>query len=134
LGADIVEVHYETCTHLHRTLSTIKQLGMRAGVVLNPHTPVLLLEDVIHECDLVLLMSVNPGFGGQKFIEHTYQKIAKLKKLISDTQSNTLIEVDGGVNLNNYSMLTEAGANQLVVGNAIFSTPNPKATIKQFKS
>lgn len=129
LDCDIVEVHYETCTHLHRTLTTIKAMGMRSGVVLNPHTPVHLLEDVIHECDLVLLMSVNPGFGGQKFIEHTYTKIDKLKKLIRDSHAQTIIEIDGGVNTQNTPTLVAAGVSQLVVGNAIFASANPTATI-----
>lgn len=129
LNADFVEVHYEACTHLHRTLSTIKSLGMRAGVVLNPHTPVHLLEDIIYACDIVLLMSVNPGFGGQKFIEHTYKKIAKLKQLIADAGSNTIIEIDGGVNTLNTPLLVKAGASQLVVGNAIFASENPATTI-----
>jgi len=134
LGADIITVHYEACTHLHRSISSIKALGMKAGVVLNPHTPISVLEDIIIECDLVLLMSVNPGFGGQSFIENTYNKISKLKELILRRNPECLIEVDGGVGLGNYKMLIDCGADALVAGNAVFSTENPIETIKQFKS
>ncbi|MBQ5873946.1 MAG: ribulose-phosphate 3-epimerase [Bacteroidales bacterium] len=133
-GADIITVHYEACTHLHRSLSKIKQLGMKAGVVLNPHTPVCVLEDIIEMCDLVLLMSVNPGFGGQSFIENTYSKIKTLKQLIEKKNPNCLIEVDGGVNTANYKKLIEAGADVLVAGNAVFAAENPTETIKQLKT
>lgn len=133
-GADIITVHYEACTHLHRSLSKIRQLGMKAGVVLNPHTPVCVLEDIIEMCDLVLLMSVNPGFGGQSFIENTYSKIKTLKQLIEKKNPNCLIEVDGGVNTANYKKLIEAGADVLVAGNAVFAAENPIETIKQLKT
>ena len=133
-GADIITVHYEACTHLHRSLSKIRQLGMKAGVVLNPHTPVCVLEDIIDMCDLVLLMSVNPGFGGQSFIENTYSKIKTLKQLIERKNPNCLIEVDGGVNTQNYKKLIEAGADVLVAGNAIFAAENPIETIKELKT
>lgn len=133
-GADIITVHYEACTHLHRSLSKIRQLGMKAGVVLNPHTPVCVLEDIIEMCDLVLLMSVNPGFGGQSFIENTYSKIKTLKQLIEKKNPNCLIEVDGGVNTANYKKLIEAGADVLVAGNAVFASENPTETIKQLKT
>lgn len=132
-GADIITVHYEACTHLHRSLSKIRQLGMKAGVVLNPHTPVCVLEDIIQMCDLVLLMSVNPGFGGQSFIENTYSKIKTLKQLIEKKNPNCLIEIDGGVNTSNYKKLIEAGADVLVAGNAVFASENPIETIKQLK-
>lgn len=133
-GADIITVHYEACTHLHRSLSKIRQLGMKAGVVLNPHTPVCVLEDIIEMCDLVLLMSVNPGFGGQSFIENTYSKIKTLKQLIERKNPNCLIEVDGGVNTANYKKLIEAGADVLVAGNAVFAAETPTETIKQLKT
>lgn len=133
-GADIITVHYEACTHLHRSLSKIRQLGMKAGVVLNPHTPVCVLEDIIEMCDLVLLMSVNPGFGGQSFIENTYSKIKTLKQLIEKKNPNCLIEIDGGVNTANYKKLIEAGADVLVAGNAVFAAENPTETIKQLKT
>ncbi len=133
VGADILTVHYEACPHLHRSISAIKQLGMKAGVVLNPHTSVSLLENIITECDMVLLMSVNPGFGGQKFIENTYLKITQLKEMIEKKNSKCLIEVDGGVGENNISQLVIAGANVLVAGNAIFSSPNPLETINRLK-
>ena len=133
-GADIITVHYEACTHLHRSLSKIRQLGMKAGVVLNPHTPVCVLEDIIDMCDLVLLMSVNPGFGGQSFIENTYSKIKTLKQLIEKKNPNCLIEIDGGVNTSNYKKLIEAGADILVAGNAVFASENPIETIKQLKT
>ena len=133
-GADIITVHYEACTHLHRSLSKIRQLGMKAGVVLNPHTPVCVLEDIIQMCDLVLLMSVNPGFGGQSFIENTYSKIKTLKQLIEKKNPNCLIEIDGGVNTSNYKKLIEAGADVLVAGNAVFASENPIETIKQLKT
>ena len=133
-GADIITVHYEACTHLHRSLSKIRQLGMKAGVVLNPHTPICVLEDIIQMCDLVLLMSVNPGFGGQSFIENTYSKIKTLKQLIEKKNPNCLIEIDGGVNTSNYKKLIEAGADVLVAGNAVFASENPIETIKQLKT
>lgn len=133
-GADIITIHYEACTHLHRSLSKIRQLGMKAGVVLNPHTPICVLEDIIEMCDLVLLMSVNPGFGGQSFIENTYSKIKTLKQLIEKKNPNCLIEIDGGVNTENYKKLVEAGADVLVAGNAVFAAENPTETIKQLKT
>ena len=133
-GADIITVHYEACTHLHRSLSKIRQLGMKAGVVLNPHTPICVLEDIIQMCDLVLLMSVNPGFRGQSFIENTYSKIKTLKQLIEKKNPNCLIEIDGGVNTSNYKKLIEAGADILVAGNAVFASENPIETIKQLKT
>ena len=133
MGADLVSVHYEACTHLHRTISLIQDKGAKAGVVLNPATPVLMLEDIIADVDLVLLMSVNPGFGGQKFIENTYKKIAETKDLILSNNSTALIEVDGGVNLENAAKLFEAGADVLVAGNAVFSSENPERTIELLK-
>lgn len=132
-GADLVSVQYEACIHLHRTIHQIQDKGTKAGVVLNPSTPVLLLEDIIRDVDLVLLMSVNPGFGGQKFIEHTYRKIAETKDLILSSNSTALIEVDGGVNLDNASKLFDAGADVLVAGNAVFSSENPERTIELMK-
>ena len=133
MGADLVSVHYEACTHLHRTINFIQDKGAKAGVVLNPSTPVLMLEDIIAEVDLVLLMSVNPGFGGQKFIENTYKKIAETKDLIISNNSTALIQVDGGVNLDNAGKLFEAGADVLVAGNAVFSSENPERTIELLK-
>lgn len=133
LGADLVSVHYEACTHLNRTIDLIQKKGAKAGVVLNPATPVLMLEDIIEMVDLVLLMSVNPGFGGQKFIKNTYKKIAETKDLILTNNSRALIEVDGGVNLENASKLFEAGADVLVAGNAVFSSENPSKTIELLK-
>jgi len=132
-GADLVSVHYEACTHLHRTLHLIQSKGAKAGVVLNPSTPVLMLEDIIADVDLVLLMSVNPGFGGQKFIENTYKKIAETKDLILNNNSTALIQVDGGVNLDNAGKLFEAGADVLVAGNAVFSSESPERTIELLK-
>ena len=132
-GADLVSVHYEACVHLHRTIRLIQDKGAKAGVVLNPSTPVLMLEDIISEVDLVLLMSVNPGFGGQKFIENTYKKISETKDLILNNNSTALIQVDGGVNLENASRLFEAGADVLVAGNAVFSSENPEKTIELLK-
>lgn len=126
-------VHYEACVHLHRTLNEIRKQGMKAGVALNPHTPVSLLEDIIEDADLVLILSVNPGFGGQKFIENSYQKIEKLKNLIIQKKSHAIIEVDGGVNLDNAAKLIAAGADALVAGNAVFATADPSETIKRFK-
>lgn len=133
MGADLVSVHYEACIHLHRTINFIQDKGAKAGVVLNPSTPVLMLEDIIAEVDLVLLMSVNPGFGGQKFIENTYKKIAETKDLILSNNSTALIQIDGGVNLDNATKLFEAGADVLVAGNAVFSTSDPEKTIELLK-
>jgi len=132
-GADILTVHYEASTHLHRSIHAIKDLGMRAGVVLNPHTPVNLLEDVISDIDLVLLMSVNPGYGGQKFIENTYKKVSQLKEMILQKDSKSLIEIDGGVNLENAPKLVAAGADVLVAGNTVFGSDNPTETIARLK-
>ena len=133
-GADILTVHYEAVTHLHRTIYAIKDEGMKAGVVLNPHTNVMLLDDVIADVDLVLLMSVNPGFGGQKFIENTYAKIEKLKEMILKKNSSALIEVDGGVNTGNASKLFKAGADVLVAGSSVFKSDDVLATIQALKS
>lgn len=133
LGADILTVHYEACTHLHRTIQAIKTEGMRAGVALNPHTPIAVLEDIIQDLDLVLIMSVNPGFGGQSFIENTYNKILKLKAMIDAKEAQVIIEVDGGVNNKNAKALTEAGAAALVAGNFVFSSKNPINTIADLK-
>lgn len=132
-GADLVSIHYEACVHLHRTVNLIQDKGAKAGVVLNPASPVLLLEDIIADVDLVLLMSVNPGFGGQKFIENTYKKIAETKDLILSNNSTALIQIDGGVNLDNAAKLFEAGADVLVAGNAVFSSENPEKTIELMK-
>ena len=126
LGSDILTVHYEACTHLHRTLQAIKAEGMKAGVALNPHTPVSVLEDIIQEVDVLLLMSVNPGFGGQSFIENTYKKVRQAKMLIEQAGASTLIEIDGGVSLKNAKALVEAGADALVAG-------NPTQTIADLK-
>ncbi|MCR5425031.1 MAG: ribulose-phosphate 3-epimerase [Bacteroidales bacterium] len=132
-GADILTVHYEACIHLDRVLHAIKDAGMKAGVALNPATPVAVLEDIIQECDMVLLMSVNPGFGGQKFIENTYSKVRRLKELCNGKNPQCLIEIDGGVNLQNAARLYEAGADVLVAGNAVFKSDNPTETIAQMK-
>jgi len=132
-GADYLTVHYEASTHLHRSLQAIKSLGMKAGVALNPHTPVQLLEDIIGDIDLVLIMSVNPGFGGQKFIPQTIQRLEKLKRIITDAKANTLVEVDGGVTLDNAAAITQAGADVLVAGNTVFSSANPSETISKLK-
>ena len=129
LGSDILTVHYEACTHLHRTLQAIKAEGMKAGVALNPHTPVALLEDIIQEVDVLLLMSVNPGFGGQSFIENTYKKVRQAKMLIEQAGASTLIEIDGGVSLKNAKALVEAGADALVAGSFVFNAANPTQTI-----
>lgn len=131
LGAKVLTVHYEACTHLHRNLQAIKAEGMKAGVAINPHTPVALLEDVIADIDLVCVMSVNPGFGGQKFIENTYKKVSQLKHLIKSHNAQTLIEVDGGVNAANAKALVDAGADVLVAGNFVFSSPSPSETIQK---
>ena len=132
-GADILSIQYEAVTHLHRNIHAIKELGMKAGVVLNPHTPVSVLEDTITDIDLVLIMSVNPGFGGQKFIENTYRKISILKELILKKNSKALIEVDGGVTLENAIELVKQGADVLVAGNTVFSSPDPVHTISLLK-
>jgi len=132
-GADILTVHVETCNHLHRTIQNIKSLGMKAGVSLNPHTPVNLLDDIIADLDLVLIMSVNPGFGGQKFIPNALDKIKKLKKLITDKKSNALIEVDGGVDGTNAKQLIDAGCDVLVAGNYIFGSTDQIKTISELK-
>ncbi|MBC7695473.1 MAG: ribulose-phosphate 3-epimerase [Burkholderiales bacterium] len=132
-GADILTVHLEACAHLHRSIQNIKNAGMKAGVALNPHTSVHLLEDVIADIDLVCVMSVNPGFGGQKFIENTYAKVAALKKLIIEKNSKALIEIDGGVDMNNYKKLLAAGADVLVAGNTVFGSADPAKAIKQLK-
>lgn len=133
LGADILTVHYEACTHLHRTIQAIKAEGMKAGIAINPHTNVALLEDVINDTDLVCMMSVNPGFGGQKFIENTYKKITQLKAIIERNNASTLIEIDGGVTDQNARKLVEAGADVLVAGSFVFSSDNPVATIANLK-
>lgn len=132
-GADILTVHYEACNHLHRTLTKIKSLGMKAGVSLNPHTPVEVLKDIIEEADLVLIMSVNPGFGGQKFITNSINKVKRLKKLINEKQTETLIEVDGGVDNTNAKTLIHTGVDVLVAGSHIFKSEDPSATIDALK-
>lgn len=133
-GAEIISVHVEACPHLHRNIQQIKALGCKAGVAVNPHTSVSELENTIADIDLVCVMSVNPGFGGQKFIEHTYQKVKQLKELIRKSGSKALIEIDGGVNLTNAKPLMEAGADVLVAGNFVFSATDPKSIISQLKS
>ena len=133
-GADILTVHIEACNHLHRSIQNIKNCGMKAGVAINPHTNISLLQDVIADIDLVCVMSVNPGFGGQKFIENTYDKVKNLKQLIVDKHSNALIEIDGGVDLTNYKKLINCGANVLVAGNTVFSSSKPLDTITQLKT
>jgi len=133
LGADILTVHYEACTHLHRTLQAIKAAGMKAGVALNPHTPIELLSEVIQDIDLVCLMSVNPGFGGQSFIENTYSKVQSLKQLIVKKNATTLIEIDGGVSDKNAVELVKSGADVLVAGNFVFKAANPTKTISDLK-
>lgn len=133
LGANVLTVHYEACTHLHRTLQAIKAEGMKAGVALNPHTNVALLEDIIKDIDMVCLMSVNPGFGGQSFIENTYSKIEKLKELIIRKGASTIIEIDGGVTDKNAKRLVQAGADVLVAGNFVFKAENPTQTIVDLK-
>lgn len=134
LGADILTVHYEACTHLHRTIQAIKAAGMKAGVALNPHTPIAVLEDVIADLDLVCIMSVNPGFGGQSFIENTYKKVRQLKHLIEFSKSDCQIEIDGGVTNKNATALTEAGADVLVAGSYVFGSEDPLATIADLKT
>jgi len=133
-GADILTVHYEACPHLHRTIQAIKEEGMQAGVVLNPHTPISVLEDIILDLDLVLIMSVNPGFGGQSFIENTYKKVIQLRDLIDKSGSKALIEIDGGVNDQNCQKLVAAGADVLVAGSFVFKSENPTETIAKLKN
>ena len=132
-GADVLTVHYEACTHLHRTVQAIKAEGMKAGVALNPHTPVQVLKDVIEEVDLVCLMSVNPGFGGQKFIRNTFNKVRELKEMILESESTALIEIDGGVGTDNAKLLVDCGADVLVAGSSVFNAENPVKTISQLK-
>ncbi|MFZ9672990.1 MAG: ribulose-phosphate 3-epimerase [Flavobacteriaceae bacterium] len=134
LGANVLSVHLEACTHLNRTVQAIKAKGMKAGVALNPHTPIHLLEDIIYDLDLVVVMSVNPGFGGQKFIENTYEKVRTLKALIQRKSSQALIEIDGGVQSANAVQLVAAGADVLVAGNFVFSSPDPINTIQELKN
>lgn len=133
-GAAHISVHLEACNHLHRTIQSIKSLGCKAGVAINPHTPVASLSDIIQDLDLVIVMSVNPGFGGQKFIENTYHKTEELKNLILQKNSNSLIEIDGGVNADNAKKLIQCGADALVAGNFIFSSANPENTIQSLKN
>jgi ribulose-phosphate 3-epimerase len=133
LGSNILTVHYEACNHLHRTLQAIKAEGMKAGVALNPHTNVSLLEDVIKDIDMVCIMSVNPGFGGQSFIENTYKKVRQLKEIITRNNASTIIEIDGGVTSKNAVQLVEAGADVLVAGNFVFKAENPTKTISELK-
>lgn len=132
-GAFMMNVHYEACAHLHRTVAAIKEAGMQAAVTLNPHTPISLLEDILQDLDMVLLMSVNPGYGGQKFIEHSVEKTARLKEMILGKGLNTLIEVDGGVNMETGKRLVDAGADVLVAGSFVFRSPDPLKTIRELK-
>ncbi len=132
-GAHVLTVHVEACTHLHRTLTNIRNHGMKAGVAINPHTPVESIKEVLYLCDVVCLMSVNPGFGGQSFIENTYAKVKTLKSMITEAGTNTLIEIDGGVSLGNAKLLTDAGADVLVAGNTVFGSANPTQTITELK-
>jgi len=132
-GAEVISVHIEASPHLHRTVQQIKSLGCKAGVAINPHTPVSQLEDILGDIDLVCLMSVNPGYGGQKFIEHTYEKVKRLKEMVVNTGSRVQIEIDGGVNQNNAKALLDAGADVLVAGNFVFSAPNPIKVIEELK-
>lgn len=134
LGSNILTVHYEACTHLHRTIQAIKAEGMKAGVALNPHTNINVLEDIINDIDLVLIMSVNPGFGGQSFIENTYNKVKQLKQLINDKKANVMIEIDGGVTNKNAKQLVDAGADALVAGSYVFKSDNQIETIKDLKA
>lgn len=134
IGADVLTVHYEACNHLHRSIQNIKAHGMKAGVALNPHTPVALLKDVIEDLDLVCLMSVNPGFGGQKFIPNTYNKVKELRAMIDASSSNCLIEIDGGVGENNAKALIDAGADVLVAGSAVFASEDPVKTVELLKN
>jgi ribulose-phosphate 3-epimerase len=133
-GADILSVHYEASTHLHRTIQEIKKLGMQAGVAINPHTSVFLLEDIIADCDLICMMSVNPGFGGQQFIRNTFTKVQQLKEMILRKNSSAKIEIDGGVDFLNYKQLVQVGADVLVAGNTVFSAPQPSEAIQVLKS
>ncbi len=133
IGADILTVHYEACNHLHRTIEKIKSFGVKSGVAINPHTPVTVLKDIIKDIDLVCMMSVNPGFGGQSFISRTHEKVKKLTKIIEKEKTNVLIEIDGGVNDKNSKKLIDSGANVLVAGNFVFSSKNPKETINNLK-
>lgn len=133
LGADVLTVHYEACTHLHRTVQAIRSQGMKAGVALNPHTPVEGLKDIIEDVDLVCLMSVNPGFGGQKFIERTYEKVRGLRAMIDASSSEALIEIDGGVGAGNWKKLVDAGANVLVAGSSTFNAEDPHAAVREMK-
>jgi len=132
-GADILTVQYEACVHLHRTVSEIRKLGMKAGVAVNPHTPVSLLKNILPYIDMVLIMTVNPGFGGQSFIKESYSKISELSKMIKTGGHNVLIEVDGGIDTKNASKLVETGVNVLVAGNSVFGSKDPEATIRQLK-
>ncbi len=134
VGAQILSVHIEACTHLHRSIQQIKSLGMKAGVAINPHTPIFMLKEIIADIDLVCMMSVNPGFGGQIFIENTYSKITELKSLIAEKSSQALIEIDGGVSLSNYKKLLECGADVLVAGSTVFSSSDPIQTILELKN
>ena len=133
VGANILTVHYEACTHLHRTIQAIKNEGMKAGVAINPHTPVDVLNEILNEIDLVCIMSVNPGFGGQKFITNTFNKVKKLKELKEKNNNNFLIEIDGGVNIDNAKDLIDSGADVLVAGSSVFKSKNPIETIKKLK-
>ena len=133
IGADIITVHYEACNHLHRTIEKIKSFGIKSGVAINPHTPVTVLNDIIKDIDLVCMMSVNPGFGGQSFISRTYEKVKRLTKIIEKEKTNVLIEIDGGVNDKNSKKLIDSGANVLVAGNYVFSSENPEKTIRNLK-
>jgi len=132
-GADVLSIHIEVCPNLHRNIQQIKELGMKAGVAVNPHTPVNFLEDILHEIDVVNLMSVNPGFGGQKFIPYTLEKIKQLRNMINERGLNVLIEIDGGVTLDNAKTIVDAGADALVAGNTVFSSKDPKGTIAALK-
>ncbi len=131
-GADILTVHYEACVHLQRTLANIRALGMKAGVALNPHTPVMLLKNLLRYTDMVLIMTVNPGFGGQTFVEESWSKIAEMRRMIDESGYDILIQVDGGVDLSNAVKLVETGVNVLVAGNTVFGSPDPAATIEKF--
>lgn len=133
VGANILTVHYEACTHLHRTIQAIKNEGMKAGVAINPHTPVDVLNEILNEIDLVCIMSVNPGFGGQKFITNTFNKVKKMKELKEKNNNNFLIEIDGGVNIDNAKDLVDSGADVLVAGSSVFKSKNPIETIKKLK-
>ena len=132
-GAEILTVHYEACTHLHRTIAHIKDCGMKAGVALNPHTPVEVLADIIQDVDLVLIMTVNPGYGGQKFIEHSYDKLLRLRKLMEETNSKPMVEVDGGVNFDNAEKLVNHGVNVLVAGSTVFGASNKAEAVQKLK-